>query len=367
MRGSVLAGLAAATIGTNALASSGSYSGFLHEPPTAEQLGLMIAAARARMPAFEVVYSHQLGAAEQELTFWKCALGTQGARFEWLSAERASAPFDAEEAIEDRTGWAFDAATNEASRVAGETLQVSHDPARLLLENASGEYENQLGVATMHAAACGGVSLRDPLSKLSGFQARLRAEEVMVAGYSCVVLDLPALQEADLETARVTYYFAEELNYAVVGSELFVQERLTTRRTATDFFELAAGAPWIPLEATVELFEGGELVDVQSLAVARDAQGAPMIRSGDAVTFAFDRPAGTRVIDIDTGNTYIVGGDWNTHAQTMLAMHGISPMSQPTHGAWRLASVGIGAALALGLGFTVGMRRRAIVRGIELQ
>ena len=363
MRGSVLAGLAAATIGANASASSGSYSGFLHEPPTAEQLGLMIAAARARMPAFEVVYSHQLGAAEQELTFWKCALGAQGARFEWLSAERASAPFDAEEVIEDRTGWAFDAATNQASRVAGETLQVSHDPARLLLENASGEYENQLGVATMHAAAGGGVSRRDPLSKLSDFQARVRAEEVMVAGYSCVVLDLPALQEADLETARVTYYFAEELNYAVVGSELFVQERLTTRRTATDFFELAAGAPWIPLEATVELFERGELVDVQSLAVTRDAAGAAMVRSGDAVVFTFDRPAGTRVEDLDTGQTFIVSGDWNEHAAKVLAANNVPPQLPTTRGMMEYAVLGTGAALALWLGLAFGTGRRAFPRG----
>ncbi len=185
----------------------------------------------------------------------------------------------------------------------------------------------------------------------------------MVAGYSCVVLDLPALQEADLETARVTYYFAEELNYAVVGSELFVQERLTTRRTATDFFELAAGAPWIPLEATVELFEGGELVDVQSLAVTRDAAGAAMVRSGDAVVFTFDRPAGTRVEDLDTGQTFIVSGDWNEHAAKVLAANNVPPQLPTTRGMTEYAVLGTAAALALWLGLAFGTRRRAFSRG----
>jgi hypothetical protein len=79
------------------------------------------------------------------------------------------------------------------------------------------------------------------------------------------------------------------------------------RRTSSDFIEIATGATYLPLRGDLEDFDrAGQLIDQQIFTVSRHAIGEPLIRTGAAVSFAFNPPVGSRATDVDRGTTRIV-------------------------------------------------------------
>lgn len=79
------------------------------------------------------------------------------------------------------------------------------------------------------------------------------------------------------------------------------------RRTSSDLIETATDATHLPLRGDLEDFDrAGQLIDQQIFTVSRHAIGEPLIRTGAAVSFAFNPPVGSRATDVDRGTTRIV-------------------------------------------------------------
>jgi len=294
-----------------------------------EQLGQIVEAHRLRWPAFEVAYHHDLDAADEHpietaaTKFWplwtyaNALPGTPEPTVRSSAETPATRPFADGEA--DRLTWMFDRATGEAISADrfGRVARISTTARKLEMGH---EYEFFTGLAAMRSLL--EPSRQDLVTAIRAGGAVLRGGTVEMGGYDCLVvdapLDLPGAaggearedggEASGTPADRTTFYLSESLNYAVVAVESVLANRVESRRTASEFVEIAPGAPHLPLAGVLWLRDSGEGEVVQEIRVARDAVGAPCIRTGSAVDFTLAFEPGTVIRHLETDVVRVVDG-----------------------------------------------------------
>jgi hypothetical protein len=331
---------------------------------TAVSLGELISAHRQRWPAFEVRYTHdfspqmrhdgQLRSGEMALTY---ANGNP-------SSSRATVRSEARVAMvgpmanepDSCVNWMFDSETG-AVTVADATAAIARVSQRLTTLDGNREFENFTGLGVMQSLTAEAPSRHDLVTALRGSDAVLRGATVAVGAYDCLVIDVPI--EADTDIAdRHTFYVCESLNYAVVALEVVVSDKVWSRRVASEFLEIAPGAPHLPLVGTLWCRGDGTSEISQEIRVLRAADGTPEIRLGADVRLAVELAPGTSVEDLDTGAVRIVSAGWSDGPAAILATLGVPANTLRSQSLVLIASIG-----ALGFSGWVGNRWRVRRRG----
>ena len=340
-----------------------------------EELGQIVEAHRLRWPAFEVAYYHDLDAADEHpieaaaTKFWplwtyaNALPGTPEPTVRSSAETPATPPFADGEA--DRLTWMFDRATGEAISADrfGRVARISTTARKLEMGH---EYEFFTGLAAMRSLL--EPSRQDLVTAIRAGGAMLRSGTVEMGGYDCLVvdapLDLPGAaggearedggEASGTPADRTTFYLSESLNYAVVAVESVLANRVESRRTASEFVEIAPGAPHLPLAGVLWLRDSGEGEVVQEIRVARDAVGAPCIRTGSAVDFTLAFEPGTVIRHLDTGVVRVVDGGGRDAGSSALAGFGLLLGSSE-----RGTSAAIAATVlaAIATGFWIRRRR----------
>ena len=244
------------------------------------------------------------------------------------------------------------------------------------LAGVSSDFEQLTGMAPLHAAAFGADGRADLLDALLEPAARVSESLALRDGQECVIVDLPLLTggmlaaEGSAEDNRLRYWIAPALGYAQVACETVIAGELRMRRSASDFVEVAAGAPHLPLHGTIEMLApgGAGAPRLSQLAVLRNDDGSPRLLTGEAVVVEHRPSVGTTVRDLDTGEVHIATANWAAQAESILARHGVVRSGELQHdelrasettqraGLWMLAAIPL---IGGGGAFAAARRRRA--------
>ena len=360
---------------------------------TPDELRLLIATARERLPRYSLEYSVYaegglLGGkwvyavAEPANPRSSVRLTVETPVPEELAAEAAaeaaargaaSAP-DAPDVVV----WGFDATIGRAYAAdeVGQLVRRSQSGRTVGLAGVSSDFEQLTGMAPLHAAAFGADGRADLLDALLEPAARVSESLALRDGQECVIVDLPLLTggmlaaEGSAEDNRLRYWIAPALGYAQVACETVIAGELRMRRSASDFVEVAAGAPHLPLHGTIEMLApgGAGAPRLSQLAVLRNDDGSPRLLTGEAVVVEHRPSVGTTVRDLDTGEVHIATANWAAQAESILARHGVVRSGELQHaelrasettqraGLWMLAAIPL---IGGGGAFAAARRRRA--------
>ena len=379
-------------LGAVPLLASGAFAGS-PDALTPDELRLLIATARERLPRYSLEYSVYaegglLGGkwvyavAEPANPRSSVRLTVETPVPEELAAEAAaeaaaggaaSAP-DAPDVVV----WGFDATIGRAYAAdeVGQLVRRSQSGRTVGLAGVSSDFEQLTGMAPLHAAAFGADGRADLLDALLEPAARVSESLALRDGQECVIVDLPLLTggmlaaEGSAEDNRLRYWIAPALGYAQVACETVIAGELRMRRSASDFVEVAAGAPHLPLHGTIEMLApgGAGAPRLSQLAVLRNDDGSPRLLTGEAVVEEHRPSVGTTVRDLDTGEVHIATANWAAQAESILARHGVVRSGELQHdelrasettqraGLWMLAAIPL---IGGGGAFAAARRRRA--------
>jgi hypothetical protein len=297
---------------------------------------------------------------------------------EELAAEAAAEAAASAPDAPDVVVWGFDATIGRAYAAdeVGQLVRRSQSGRTVGLAGVSSDFEQLTGMAPLHAAAFGADGRADLLDALLEPAARVSESLALRDGQECVIVDLPLLAggmlaaEGSAEDNRLRYWIAPALGYAQVACETVIAGELRMRRSASDFVEVAAGAPHLPLHGTIEMLApgGAGAPRLSQLAVLRNDDGSPRLLTGEAVVVEHRPSVGTTVRDLDTGEVHIATANWAAQAESILARHGVVRSGELQHdelrasettqraGLWMLAAIPL---IGGGGAFAAARRRRA--------
>lgn len=329
-----------------------------------EALGELIAFHRLCWPAYEVAYTHDLFAnidrtaipgASREETIWFYANASPGfPRATVRSIAETPAPAGIDDRKLDRVTWMFNSETETSTFVdlAGGIARVSQTHRAL---KGNHEYESFTGTAAMQSLSADSPSAFDLVTAIRAGAAVLRPDLVDIGGHQCRVVDVSAEPGGGLAD-RHTFYVCESLNHAVVALDVVAADELWSRRVGSDFFEIAPGAPLLPLIGSLWCRGDGTSEIQQEIRVLRATDGTPQIRVGDAVDFTLRLEPGTRIEDLDTGALRVVASDWGDQTFAALGLPSVGADFPP---GFTIAILGCASLAALGLATWKRQRRCA--------
>ncbi|MDZ4831068.1 MAG: hypothetical protein SGJ09_12845 [Phycisphaerae bacterium] len=190
------------------------------------------------------------------------------------------------------------------------SAEISTSPTTLGFPGIIPEYCSYLGVLPTRET-CGAfdpavfVPNNAALTLLNDPYSYVFDEESVIDGHVCVCIELRNEEVAPNYT-QLRAWYAPALGFAQVQVDVFRPNGGVVARWNTNTF-LSRGEDLVALPLSGEFYcfgSEGETVSWVGLHVANDSEGNPKVHTGGAVDLSLTVPAGTQIVDRDSGETW---------------------------------------------------------------